>query len=392
MANVQEIREAQRAQGPATILAIGTATPANCVQQADYPDYYFRITKSEHMTELKEKFKRMCDKSMIKKRYMHLNEEILEENPNICAYMAPSLDARQDIVVAEVPKLGKQAAVKAIKEWGQPKSKITHLIFCTTSGVDMPGADYQVTKLLGLRPSVNRFMMYQQGCFAGGTVLRMAKDLAENNRGARVLVICSEITAVTFRGPSESHLDSLVGQALFGDGAAALIVGADSDLTVERPLFQLVSAGQTILPDSEGAIDGHLREVGLTFHLLKDVPGLISKNIEKSLIEAFTPIGINDWNSIFWVAHPGGPAILDQVEAKLDLQKEKMTATRHILSEYGNMSSACVLFILDEMRKRSAQEGKATTGEGLEWGVLFGFGPGLTVETIVLRSIPITVQ
>ncbi|KAJ3681686.1 hypothetical protein LUZ60_014259 [Juncus effusus] len=392
MANVQEIREAQRAQGPATILAIGTATPANCVQQADYPDYYFRITKSEHMTELKEKFKRMCEKSMIKKRYMHLNEEILEENPNICAYMAPSLDARQDIVVAEVPKLGKQAAVKAIKEWGQPKSKITHLIFCTTSGVDMPGADYQVTKLLGLRPSVNRFMMYQQGCFAGGTVLRMAKDLAENNRGARVLVICSEITAVTFRGPSESHLDSLVGQALFGDGAAALIVGADADLTVERPIFQLVSAGQTILPDSEGAIDGHLREVGLTFHLLKDVPGLISKNIEKSLVEAFTPIGINDWNSIFWVAHPGGPAILDQVEAKLELQKEKMAATRHILNEYGNMSSACVLFILDEMRRRSAQEGKATTGEGLDWGVLFGFGPGLTVETVVLRSIPLTVQ
>ncbi|XP_078155852.1 chalcone synthase 2-like [Carex rostrata] len=390
MSKVDEIRQAQRAQGPATILAIGTATPANCINQADYPDYYFRITKSEHMTELKEKFKRMCDKSMIKKRYMHLTEEILNENPNICAYMAPSLDARQDIVVREVPKLGKEAAVRAIKEWGQTKSKITHLIFCTTSGVDMPGADYQVTKLLGLRPSVNRFMMYQQGCFAGGTVLRMAKDLAENNRGARVLVICSELTAVTFRGPTESHLDSMVGQALFGDGAAALIVGADPEPKIERPLFQLVSASQTILPDSEGAIDGHLREVGLTFHLLKDVPGLISKNIEKSLVEAFTPIGINDWNSIFWVAHPGGPAILDQVEAKLELQKEKMRATRQVLSEYGNMSSACVLFILDEMRRRSAEEGKATTGEGLEWGVLFGFGPGLTVETVVLHSVPIT--
>jgi chalcone synthase len=81
---------------------------------------------------------------------------------------------------------------------------------------------------------------------------------------------------------------------------------------------------------------------------------------------------------------------LDQVEIKLELQKEKMHATRHVLSEYGNMSSACVLFILDEMRRRSAEEGKATTGEGLEWGVLFGFGPGLTVETVVLHSIPIT--
>lgn len=328
---------------------------------------------------------------MIRKRYMHITEEYLKENPNVCAYEAPSLDARQDLVVVEVPRLGKEAASKAIKEWGQPKSKITHLIFCTTSGVDMPGADYQLTKLLGLRPSVKRFMMYQQGCFAGGTVLRLAKDLAENNAGARVLVVCSEITAVTFRGPSDSHLDSLVGQALFGDGAAAVILGSDPDLSVERPLFQLISAAQTILPDSDGAIDGHLREVGLTFHLLKDVPGLISKNIEKSLKEAFGPIGISDWNSLFWIAHPGGPAILDQVELKLGLKEEKMRATRQVLSDYGNMSSACVLFILDEMRKKSIEEGKATTGEGLDWGVLFGFGPGLTVETVVLHSVPATI-
>ncbi|XVE84256.1 hypothetical protein DITRI_Ditri16bG0156100 [Diplodiscus trichospermus] len=388
MRSLEDIRKGQRAQGPATILAIGTATPSNCISQADYPDYYFRITKSEHMTELKDKFKRICDKSKIKKRYMYLTEEILTENPNMCAFMASSLDARQDMLVVEVPKLGKEAATKAIKEWGQPKSTITHLVFCTTSGVDMPGADYQLTKLLGLRPSVQRIMMYMQGCFAGGTVLRLAKDLAENNKGARVLVVCCEITAVIFRGPSETHLDSLVGQALFGDGAAAIIIGADPDTKIERPLFQLVSAAQAILPDSDGALDLHLHEVGLTFHLSKDVPSLISNNIAKSLVEAFSPIGIKDWNSIFWIVHPGGPAILEQVEAKLGLKEEKLRASRHVLSEFGNLTSACVLFILDEMRKKSVEEGKATTGEGLEWGVLFGFGPGLTLETVVLHSIP----
>ncbi|XP_048496605.1 chalcone synthase 3 [Beta vulgaris subsp. vulgaris] len=387
--SVQEIRDAQRSNGPATILAIGTANPANEMYQAEYPDFYFRVTKSEHMKELKQKFKRMCDNSMIKKRYMHVTEELLEENPHLCDFNASSLDTRQDILATEVPKLGKEAAVKAIKEWGQPKSKITHVIFCTTSGVDMPGADYQLTKLLGLRPSVKRFMLYQQGCYAGGTVLRLAKDIAENNRGARVLVVCAEITIICFRGPTQIHLDSMVGQALFGDGAGAVIVGADPDESIERPIFQLVWAAQTILPGSEGAIDGHLREVGLTFHLLKDVPGLISKNIEKALVEAFQPIGINDWNSIFWVAHPGGRAILDEVESKLGLKEDKLKTTRHVLSEYGNMSSACVLFILDEMRKRATKEGMATTGEGLEWGVLFGFGPGLTVETVMLHSVPI---
>nr|WFP21563.1 TKS4 [Helichrysum umbraculigerum] len=388
--NISKIREAQRAQGPASILAVGTANPSNYEIQADFPDYYFRVTKSEHMADMKGTFQRMCDKSMIRKRHMLITEEFLKENPNLCEYMAPSLDTRQDVVVVEVPKLGKEAATKAIKEWGQPKSKITHLIFCTTTGVDMPGADYQLTKLLGLAPSVKRFMIYQQGCFAGGTVLRLAKDIAENNKGARVLAVCSEITAMSFRGPNDTHVDSLVGQALFGDGAAAVIVGSDPDLTTERPLFEIISAAQTILPNSEGAIDGHVREVGLTIHILKDVPVLISKNIEKALTQAFSPLGISDWNSIFWIVHPGGPAILDQVELKVGLKKEKMATSRHVLSEYGNMSSACVFFIMDEMRKRSAKGGARTTGEGLDWGVLFGFGPGLTVETVVLHSLPTT--
>ncbi|XP_057836885.1 chalcone synthase-like isoform X1 [Cryptomeria japonica] len=382
MMDLEGLRKAQRADGPATILAIGTATPLNMIEQSSYPDYYFRITNSDHMTQLKEKFKRICEKSMIRKRHMYLTEEILKENPKVCAYEAPSLDARQDMAVVEVPRLDKEAAVKAIKEWGQPKSKITHLIFCSTSGIDMPGADYQLCKLLGLPSSVKRVMLYQQGCFAGGTVLRIAKDIAENNRGARVLIVCSEITTVTFRGPSDTHLDNLVGQALFGDGVAAVIVGADPLPEIEKPCFQLLWTAQTILPDSEGAVEGHLREVGLTFHLRDDVAGLISNNIEKALVEAFGQFNISDWNELFWIAHPGGPAILNQVESKLQLDPKRMRATRHVLSEYGNMSSACVLFILDEMRKASAEKGFPTTGEGLDMGVLFGFGPGLTVETV----------
>ncbi|GAB4858623.1 Chitin synthase, class 2 [Ancistrocladus abbreviatus] len=373
MASVEEICKAQRADGQATILAIGTATPQNCVYQADYPDLYFRITNSEHMTELKEKFERQ--RSMINKRYVYLTEEILKENPSLCTYMAPSLDIRQDLAIAATPKLGREAALEAIKEWGQSKSNITHLIFCTTSGLDMPGADYQLTKLLSLRPSVKRFMIYQQGCYAGGTVLRLAKDIAENNKGARVLVVCSEIISIFFHGPSQDHLDLLVGQSLFGDGAAALIIGADPNNSTEKPIFELVSATQTILPDSEGAMALHLREVGLTFHLSKDVPSLISDNIQKILEDTLSPLGINDWNSIFWIAHPGGRMILDQIETKLNLEEKKLKMSRHVLSEYGNLTSACVMFILDVMRKKSIEERKATTGEGLDWGILFGFGP-----------------
>ncbi|XP_055821725.1 chalcone synthase J-like [Solanum dulcamara] len=387
---VDEIRRAQRSMRPATVFAIGTANPSNCYDQSTYADYFFRVTNSEHKIELKEKFKRMCDGSMIKKRHFHSTEEIFLKNPSICEYKAPSFNVRQRILNVEVPKLGKEAAEKAINEWGQSKSKITHLVFCTTSGVDIPWADYQLTKLLGLDPSVKRFMMYQQGCFGGGTTLRLAKDLAENNKGARVLVVCSELTnLISFHAPNETEPEVLVGQALFSDGASAVIVGSDPIINVEKPLFELIFATQTLLPDSGHALTGDLNEAGLIVKIHKDTPMLISKNIERILVEAFEPLGISNWNSIFWVSHAGGRAILDQIELKLGLKPEKLKATRNVMRDYGNMGSATVLFVLNEMRNFSTREGLDTTGEGLDWGVLFGFGPGLTIEAVVLHSVSV---
>ncbi|KAL4582514.1 hypothetical protein LXL04_007064 [Taraxacum kok-saghyz] len=129
------------------------------------------------------------DNSMIKKRYLHHTEEFLKENPNMCGYNTPSLNTRQDLLFNEIPNLGKEAATKAIKQWGFETSKITHLIFCTTSNLHVPGPDYHLTNLLGLSPSINRLMMYQQGFSGGGTALRLAKDVAENNKDSRVLVV-----------------------------------------------------------------------------------------------------------------------------------------------------------------------------------------------------------
>lgn len=318
---------------------------------------------------------------------MILNEEILKKNSAIADYWSPSLTARHNLALANIPKIGKQAAEKAINEWGHPKAAITHLIFCTSAGVHMPGADYQLTILLGLNPSVRRIMLYNLGCYAGGTALRVAKDVAENNPGARILAVVSETNLLHFRGPSETHIDSLVTQSLFGDGAAALIIGSDPDLGTERPLFELISASQTILPESEDAIVGPLTEEGLSPYLPKDIPKLISTNIENILSAVLAPTGVRDWNSIFWIIHPGMPAILDQTEKLLRLDGQKLKASRHVLGEFGNMFGATVLFILDQMRKGSVVERKGTTGEGCDWGVLFAFGPGLTVETLLLRSV-----
>ncbi|KAI3978391.1 hypothetical protein MKX01_013189 [Papaver californicum] len=305
--------------------------------------------------------------SKIKKRHLHLTEEIMKEFPDIGneCMTGSSLDVRQEIMAVEIPKLAKEASLKAIEEWGQPKSMITHLVVTTFSCLDLPGVDYNLTKLLGLEQSVRRFGLYNHGCCAGGSALRLAKYIAENNAGSRILVVSSEMSSISITtGPSEDCLEPLVGQALFSDGASALIVGSDPDTSSgENPLFEIVSAYQMLIPDSDS-----------------DVSALIASNIEECLKEAFTPFGISDWNSLFWIVHPGGTNVLRQIEPKFGLTENKMDATYKTLSEYGNM------------RKKSIKEGKSTTGEGLEWGVAFGFCPGLTIETLVLRSIPLNVE
>ncbi|KAK9725629.1 hypothetical protein RND81_05G158400 [Saponaria officinalis] len=391
MASIKEIQVSQKAKGLATILAIGTANPPNQMLQKDFPDFYFRVTNwgDNIMPKLKEKFRTICEKTAIRKRHMFITEEFIKKHPNIVDHNASSLDIRQDVLQIEVPKLAKEAALNAIQDWGQPKSKITHIVFTTMSGAVMPGYDYQLAKLLDLDPNVQKFMLYLQGCYAGGTVLRLAKDIAENNKGARVLIVCIELTVAGFHGPTETNIGSMVGRALFTDGASAAIVGADPDCSVgEQPLFELVRTSQTIVPNTDWVVGGQLGQGGLTIVLAKEIPGLIANNIEKPLVEALAPLGITDWNSVFWVVHPGGPAILDQVEAKLGLNKDKFCSSRYVLSEFGNMSGATVLFVLDEMRKKSFREGKCSSGEGLEYGVLIGIGPGITIETVVLRSFP----
>ncbi|GMY14739.1 chalcone synthase-like [Fagus crenata] len=105
---------------------------------------------------------------------------------------------------------------------------------------------------------------------------------------------------------------------------------------------------------------------------------MVGDNIENVLVKEFSPNGISDWNSLFYIVHLGGPKILDEIQQNLGLKEEKLRASRHVLSEYGNMKGPM---------KKSMEEVKTTTSDGLEWGVLFGFELGLTVENIVLRNI-----
>jgi len=326
------------------------------------------------------------NKTGIEKRHFHLTEELLGAHPEFLDRALPSLDARIDIVAVEVPKLAATAAEKAIAEWGRPAADITHLIFSTYSAWRAPSADLQLASLLDLRPSVSRTILSLHGCYGGGRALQLAKELAENNRGARVLVACSEITLICFAGPDGSNL---VGHALFGDGAGAVIVGAGPFAAGERPLFEMVAATQTTIPGTEYALGMEVAGGGVDFHLAIQVPMLLGQNVEQCLVDAFRSVRGDDdadvsWNDLFWAVHPGGRPILDNIEAVLKLEPGKLAASRHVLREYGNMSGATIVFVLDELRRRREEEGD--DHQLPEWGALLAFGPGITIETMVLHA------
>lgn len=377
----------RKPEGPATILSLGTAVPPFVHEQSTYADYYFDETNCSHKTELKAKFKRICDKMHINKRHMVVRKELLQQYPSLATHMDTSMNDRHEILMEWIPKLAIEAATNALAEWGQERSRVTHIVMATTSVVNMPGIDLMVANALGLSPKLRRVMMYQTGCWGGAALLRVAKDIAENNAGARVLVLSSECTTVFFRAPSEDYLDGLVGQGLFGDGAAAAVVGADP-IASENPLYEIKWSGEMVVPDSMGAIDGHLMEAGMFYNLKPDIPKLVSTSIEEFVMDARAEAENTECNDLFWAVHPGGVAILNQIENQLKLAPEKLSASREILRDYGNMASACVLFVLDRLRVRSKEGHASTTGEGKEFGLLIGIGPGLTMECSVLKAVP----
>ncbi|BAS92809.1 Os05g0212600 [Oryza sativa Japonica Group] len=286
----------QHAEGPAAVLAIGTANPANIVYQDGFADYYFGLTKSEYLTELKDKMKRICKQinpSTLIKRYIHLDEKLICEHPEIIDKHMPSLETRVDIVTTEIPKLAESAARKAIAKWGRPATDITHLIFSTYSGCNAPSADLKLASLLGLNPSVSCTILSLHGCSGGGRALQLAKELAENNREARVPVACAELTLICFSNPDERKI---VGHGLFGDGAGAIIVGTGPLVNAERPLFEMIVASQTTIPGYEQALGMQTTGSGIDFHLSIQVPTLIKNNIRQCLLDTFQSVGNVDPN------------------------------------------------------------------------------------------------
>ncbi|CAH9108404.1 unnamed protein product [Cuscuta epithymum] len=376
-------------KGKATILALGKAFPSQLVPQDRLVEGYIRDTNC-HDLAIKEKLERLCKTTTVKTRYTVMCKDVLEKYPELVREGCPTIAQRLEIANPAVVEMAKEASMACIKDWGRPAEEITHIVYVSSSEIRLPGGDLYLATQLGLRSDVNRVMLYFLGCYGGVTALRVAKDIAENNPGSRVLVTTSETTILGFRPPNRARPYDLVGAALFGDGAAAVIVGAEPREGVENPFMELFFATQQFLLGTHSVIDGRISEEGINFKLGRDLPEKIQDNIEdfckKLMAKVPTATASMEYNDFFWAVHPGGPAILNRLEETLGLRREKLECSRKALMEFGNVSSNTIFYVLEHMRDELRRR-KATEEEEEEWGLALAFGPGITFEGILLRSL-----
>ncbi|GMH17214.1 hypothetical protein Nepgr_019055 [Nepenthes gracilis] len=376
--------------GKAAVLAIGKAFPKQLIPQDCLVEGFIRDTKCQDL-EIKEKLERLCKTTTVKTRYTVMSKEILDNYPELATEGSPTIKQRLEIANPAVLEMAMEASLACIQEWGRPARDITHVVYVSSSEIRLPGGDLYLATKLGLRSDVRRVMLYFLGCYGGVSGLRVAKDLAENNPGSRVLLTTSETTILGFRPPNKVRPYDLVGAALFGDGAAAVIIGVDPVPGKESPFMELNYAAQQFLPGTHTVIDGCLTEEGISFKLGRDLPQKIEDNIEefcKKLMakdKGSEKLGFND---LFWAVHPGGPAILNRVETRLNLRPEKLECSRRALMDYGNVSSNTIFYVMEYMREKlNVRKMKAGLEEEEEWGLALAFGPGITFEGILIRSL-----
>lgn len=253
---------------------------------------------------------------------------------------------------------------------------ITHVITASCTGCYNPGPDYDIIRALGLPDTTECYNLGFMGCYAAFPALRMASQFCQARPDAVVLVVCLEFCTlhVQFR----EEVDSILANSLFADGAAAAIVSA-REPAQESAAFAIDSFRSALAPEGVGDMAWEIGDHGFDIRLSSYVPKVIGANIRKFIDDILqsSPLGIDEIKH--WAIHPGGRAILDRIETELHLAPEQIKDPREVLREYGNMSSATVLFVLKRILYRPDEKHPICA---------MAFGPGLTIETALLEYQP----
>lgn len=364
------------------ILSIGTAVPATRILQQEIRDFFAAQPTIDRLAA--RLIRAAFDHSAIDSRYTVI-DELGAPEPGVSAapevaplfvdadsreLQSPSTGSRNDVYRREAPALFAAAAADAMQRAGVQASEITHIVTASCTGFYAPGPDFRLVRDLGIPITAERYHLGFLGCAAAFPALRAATRISTAQPDAVVLVVCGELCTLHIR--SSTDPEQIVASAVFADGAAAAIVTSTVP-RIDGPVLEVGDFFTAITADGESDMAWTIGDAGFEMTLTAEVPRIVGREI-REVVRTVLGTDENPAEAVdAWAVHPGGRSVLDRVQAGLELDDQAMDASRGILREYGNMSSATVMFILQRLlHDETLADGARVAG--------LAFGPGLTVE------------
>lgn len=342
----------------AGLLSLATAVPTHCLPQAEVAAAMHHVfadifARSETMAGV-------FASTGIRRRYM--------ARP-LDWYLQPRGWPERTAVYQEVGgDLFVEVANRALDAAGCTPGEVDAVVFISSSGIATPSLDAVVHRRMGFRADIERVPVFGLGCAGGVTGLAVAARIAEARPGATVLMVTVELSSLAFR-LDRPDKTSLISSALFGDGAAAIVLRAG-----EPGLAVVEGAGEHLWPDTLGIMGWSMDPVGFGVILVPDVPAFASANLRPAVEGILGRIGLTTGEVGRFVCHPGGAKVVTAIERSFGMEQGALDHERGVLADYGNMSAPTALFILD----RVLHDGLPARA------ALVSMGPGFTASCVSL--------
>jgi len=342
------------------ILSVATAVPPYRIEQSDTKEFARRLFAGK-FRDL-DRLLPIFDNGQIETRH---SCQPLEWFGQECPF-----PERNALYVEHALELSEKAARRCLDRTGAKREEVGALFFVSTTGISTPSLDAKLLFRLGLSPNLKRVPVWGLGCAGGAAGVARAADYARAYPEELVLVIVVELCSLTFQVGDFSK-SNLVAASLFADGAAAVLLGVG-----EGP--EILGSHSTTWPRTEDVMGWDLVETGLKVRFARSVPQIVRTRTRATVEEACEKHGISLEDLRHPVVHPGGVKVLEAYEEALGVEPGSLDLSTEILREYGNMSSASVLFVLE----RFLENYPAGSGE---YGSISALGPGFSAEHVLFR-------